>query len=533
MVRIASGSLLVSALLACSAGVASAQLYSSGLWHTPMGSATFGIPEGRRLPVNNIGSSGQDGVEITLHSMFGGGTGVTVGDLPIGASLRHRYKGWDGTIKGHIDMTRLSNGMMQPSVAFPGATAIRAVTYDTTGLVVGDVITPGGGPLNSTPVPYGPCPDGSWPQLTPRYYISAITHLPTVYYVWSCVGPNGETNTYTYEGRRANTTYEPVYPVGTFPDPSVESVIITGGGIPGFTLEDASLSTFNTEVRSLGDAQLSEVCSPGTTSCAPSDRRLPVRNLGSSGQDGVEIKWTPASVATVPFELVPNPAGYGMGKAMYEWIKPSWDNPKREIYTIQPDPSGMPRTMITIDRSELGDSLCSVNGTIGGSPSGGTGGGGSGGSSSSIIIYIDGMYWGTYDHVPFWVKYFLRTTIGGIGGNGNTPTGVTVIANGMVTQFVADSIDIDFTDMPSGVAMAGMELTQPLGGDLIIHGVSTVDASLACAGDFNADGFLDFTDFDAFVSAFESGDMNADFNGDGFLDFTDFDAFVAAFESGC
>lgn len=54
-----------------------------------------------------------------------------------------------------------------------------------------------------------------------------------------------------------------------------------------------------------------------------------------------------------------------------------------------------------------------------------------------------------------------------------------------------------------------------------------------CAPDFNADGFLDFTDFDAFVAAFENGDAASDFNADGFLDFTDFDGFVSAFENGC
>jgi len=54
-----------------------------------------------------------------------------------------------------------------------------------------------------------------------------------------------------------------------------------------------------------------------------------------------------------------------------------------------------------------------------------------------------------------------------------------------------------------------------------------------CQADFNGDGFLDFTDFDDFVVAFEAGDALADFNGDGFLDFTDFDDFVAAFEAGC
>ena len=54
-----------------------------------------------------------------------------------------------------------------------------------------------------------------------------------------------------------------------------------------------------------------------------------------------------------------------------------------------------------------------------------------------------------------------------------------------------------------------------------------------CTADFNADGFLDFTDFDAFVVAFESGDVASDINGDGFLDVSDFDAFVDAFEAGC
>lgn len=55
----------------------------------------------------------------------------------------------------------------------------------------------------------------------------------------------------------------------------------------------------------------------------------------------------------------------------------------------------------------------------------------------------------------------------------------------------------------------------------------------ACAADFNGDSFLDFTDFDDFVVAFEAGAASADFNQDDFLDFTDFDAFVGAFESGC
>lgn len=49
--------------------------------------------------------------------------------------------------------------------------------------------------------------------------------------------------------------------------------------------------------------------------------------------------------------------------------------------------------------------------------------------------------------------------------------------------------------------------------------------------DVNLDGFVDFTDADAFITAFEAGAGLADFNTDGFIDFTDADDFVAAFES--
>jgi hypothetical protein len=65
----------------------------------------------------------------------------------------------------------------------------------------------------------------------------------------------------------------------------------------------------------------------------------------------------------------------------------------------------------------------------------------------------------------------------------------------------------------------------------------SLDVSLFCPADFNADGFLDFFDYDAFVDCFETGTCphgnSADFNADGFADFFDYDDFVAAYEIGC
>jgi hypothetical protein len=59
-----------------------------------------------------------------------------------------------------------------------------------------------------------------------------------------------------------------------------------------------------------------------------------------------------------------------------------------------------------------------------------------------------------------------------------------------------------------------------------------------CPVDFNFDGFVDFFDYDDFVSCFERPgacpyENAADFNADGFVDFFDYDAFVDAFEVGC
>ncbi len=59
-----------------------------------------------------------------------------------------------------------------------------------------------------------------------------------------------------------------------------------------------------------------------------------------------------------------------------------------------------------------------------------------------------------------------------------------------------------------------------------------IDAA-ACRADFNADGFVDFFDYDGFVAAFEAGSPFADFNRDGFIDFFDYDAYVGVFEAGC
>ncbi|MFO0835561.1 MAG: GC-type dockerin domain-anchored protein [Phycisphaerales bacterium] len=54
-----------------------------------------------------------------------------------------------------------------------------------------------------------------------------------------------------------------------------------------------------------------------------------------------------------------------------------------------------------------------------------------------------------------------------------------------------------------------------------------------CPPDVNSDGFVNGDDYDAFASAFESGDGFADFNEDGFVNGDDYDMFASEFEMGC
>lgn len=54
-----------------------------------------------------------------------------------------------------------------------------------------------------------------------------------------------------------------------------------------------------------------------------------------------------------------------------------------------------------------------------------------------------------------------------------------------------------------------------------------------CAADWNADGFVNGLDYDAYAELFEAGDPEGDFNNDGFVNGLDYDAFASLFESGC
>jgi hypothetical protein len=272
--------------LSCLAGTALAQdgTYVSGLLHQPVGSAQLGTPEGRRLPVHNLGSSGQDGVDVQLSSSEGGGVSVDMEPFlsTPGAEMRIRHRGWDGLIYGNHRM--ISNGDGTVTLTFDysalGATSVTIAQYNHDGVLVGGGTTDG--PIvGYTYQPNGTCPHG----MTPVFGVQHVRECNTCPWIdvwgWYC-GPQFYSNEFTVT---------PHLPIGAPDQPGLQSMMITAGGISDLAVSDANLEAFGVQCWGVGQAQVSEECTPDplTGLCDQTVRRLPVRNLGSSGQDGVAI----------------------------------------------------------------------------------------------------------------------------------------------------------------------------------------------------------------------------------------------------
>jgi len=298
-------------------GLASAQPFEAtvcGLLHTRVGEATLGAPTDRRLPVRNLGSSGQDGVEVQLRSLFGGGVSVDVGPLYAVADgeIKIKIRGWDGTIKGTLRLQSPAGGPVTGGINFApiGAAGIRWRALDSSGNPIAE------GEVDGPSMTWG-MPGDPDPLNPPVMDVSARTageHFKEVKLVCRREGqpitglPVGD-----LEGVAA-FGFEPIPCAGctnSFTD--VGSIEVTGRGMDELVVQDSSIGTFSSGVienghyaygisggasagrprlRGLGGAIIGEECD-GPAPCTINERRLPIRNLGSSGQDGVEIDLGP------------------------------------------------------------------------------------------------------------------------------------------------------------------------------------------------------------------------------------------------
>ncbi len=257
--------------------------YVSGLLHTALGTAQLDPPTDRRLPVRNLGSSGEDGVEITLHSASGGGAEIDLDPFlgTPGATLRHKHKGWDGLIYGNHRMVSNGDGSAMYTFDYSdvGATSIEIVQLDKNGRVIFSETYPGpivDFPLNAEVFI---CPPGfysGWSVYTGQVCPTCPILTFIIHY---CSG-----TTFT------QFVVTPTFPPGTPESPGFESLSITGSGVPELAVSNAHVRTFGNPSWGEGQAHISEECTPDSMgSCDESDRRLVVSNLGSSGQDGVSV----------------------------------------------------------------------------------------------------------------------------------------------------------------------------------------------------------------------------------------------------
>ncbi|GMU81345.1 MAG: hypothetical protein AMXMBFR47_12160 [Planctomycetota bacterium] len=259
-------------------GAASAQVVSSGILHTPLGNVTDMSSVERRLTACCLGSSGEDGVEVQLHSLWGGGVGVDLSPLTGGAGreIRIRPRGWDGTIKGNLRVASNDDGTITNTVDFSsiGATGCIERQFDEFGFIIAEIYTPG-------PIWAGPTVPVCDPPLVPTVWYTSGGQ-----FVWGCgYGNNLYGDPYPYTQR----TVAPVLPPGIPVTLGVDAIDITGTDVGPLNVVDASLGTFGASSWGVGQALIAEGCTGSSDPCPPSETGLFVSNIGSSGEDGVAI----------------------------------------------------------------------------------------------------------------------------------------------------------------------------------------------------------------------------------------------------
>ena len=95
-------------------------------------------PDGRGVHVSNIGSSGQDGVEIKWKRVRGASVDIHPGDLSAGGEIKIKHKGWDGLIYHRVAASMMSDGRlaMECDLAPLHVSSVRVVGTDSNGTVV-------------------------------------------------------------------------------------------------------------------------------------------------------------------------------------------------------------------------------------------------------------------------------------------------------------------------------------------------------------------------------------------------------------
>jgi hypothetical protein len=266
-----------------------------GFSNTALGSATLAV-SGSGLIVTNLGSSGQDGVEIGLGAAQGFALHWQDFDpsnsLPVGAYLEEELFGTGGTVtNGLLGILQVikqssSNFLYTANFAPMGASELSAQLYRVN-QPVGNPADGENGPVSTSP---------SWPR--DFEYINTGGGDVAVLSTYNSVPKNIN----LINGGSGLADAVDTTPISGPQISTVTSVELFASGIPQIIITNESATVIYGGVNhsSLGNAMLNV-----------QSNQLTVGNLGSSGQDGVEIalpsvttwgaEWEPLDLAgTLP-----------------------------------------------------------------------------------------------------------------------------------------------------------------------------------------------------------------------------------------
>jgi hypothetical protein len=515
--------------------VAEAQVLVGGFEHFSVGSAQLGTaqPGTRRLPVTNLGSSGQDGVEISLNTAWG--AGVAVGGEPFtstpGAEIRRRYRGWDGVVYGTHRTRNIdgNNGVEIFDFSDQGVTSFTVFTFDDNGDVVSTSTEPG--PLIEFPVVNRPinCPCG-WVTI---YYWVTTGNPPKPHLVSRGYCPCSSGTGLPPRDNRDSTTRVicPEFPPGVRPPEGIASVLVTASGIPEFTLEGADLTTFDTHTVGLGGARIDEVCDL-TTGCDATERRLRASGLGSSGNDGIDVGFHRAS--SVSFQM-DNPAD-GQLDVSYAFHQ----GPTGRALSMS---SSSGQTTLSCDTTMFSGCDITVTTWLDGNPTGG----GNPTSPQGYLINTNTLDWILRHPLLQFTSDLRVLTISGLS-EGGAPLPVTLSSNGQSQTAIADTITIEFLtgQLPplEAFSITARDITAR---EFSISSIIHTPATPACVADLDdgsgsgiPDGGVGIEDLLFYLSLFESGLPRADVDDgsgsgipDGGVGIEDLLYYLVRFEAGC
>lgn len=490
---------------------AGAQVLNGGFDHTPSGSALLSAAGARKIRATGIGSSGNDGVDVSLRSASGGQVGFAGGGAG-GLSFATVTVPLQGTpIEFHSTIETIAGGTATITHDFSDfpPTDITVEIYNGPTLI--NTYTEPGPILMVPEVPDNYCPDGS-PAIPYWKWVVLCNSCSPVWVVgWTCA--NGDV--YSYNDGTARVVVTPNYPVGTFPPiPFGDARVRTTNG-PDLDVHAPALATFGLESWGLHNARVTEDCA-GPAPCGPDDAIVRASNLSTLGDDGVAVNFGPNS-AGAEIAVERNINGWDLKEA-----KKFYDDGNQEVMRVTHNPPGNPASDVQLqfdfpaDMTDVEVGLYDDSGTL-------------------LDSFVVPTSTGTVVLDPAWLcpppqypvygydyntqKWYFLTCAGGfemVTPGGNPVTGITKV-----------------TLAPVGAPAHRVRRAEVLGsssqGDLLVARA----VGFPCPADVTGDGVVDLEDFFQFLNDFDNTAPGADINGDNVVDLEDFFLFLNAFDASC